>query len=640
MDTRVSRTSALQRVYSFGDFTLDLERGALQKCGADVRLRPKSFEMLCYLVENHGRLVSKDELLNAVWGHTVVTEGSITQCLIDIRRILGDKSQSLIRTVPRRGYIFDAPVSESVETASPVAADTVSVARSASDRAQAIKNRLTWIFAGCLLLVFAGAWVAVETFGMKTRHDVGATRRSIAVLPFVDLSPEQDQGHLADGVAEEIHDLLAHVRTLRVIARTSSFSFKGANTDLRTIAEKLNVAYVLEGTVRKSADRIRITAKVIDAVTGSPAWSQTYDRKLEDAFAVQTEIATAVAQALNVTLANVTERDIRASVNSEAFSVYLQGRFFYNRRASGDVERAVKLYEEALRLDPRLARAWVGLAAAYTAQAGDGTISNDVGLAKRRLAIGEALMLDHHLAEAHIRAAELAWDTGDIAAVAKHHREAVASEPDNPIVLAFSSNEAAWNDRLDDAIVLARRVVTLDPLSAVMHGHLASLLLAVGRFEDAKTEFIKQLQLSSIATPDTDPAIGFILILEHKFDEALALIEHWPAGDDKDQAVAMIGRAVAREADAGAAMQRLNSSKQLGSAVRLAEVHAFRGDSDQAFNALQTARNKITSDSWSSPDWIWMWQLRFSPFLRPLHTDPRWPQLRPPKPPLRTVAAR
>src|SRR5207237_5184586 len=112
MDTRVSTTATLQRIYSFGDFTLDLERGALQKCGADVRLRPKSFEMLCYLVENHGRLVSKEELLNAVWGRTVVTEGSIAQCLIDIRRALGGKSQSLIRTVPRRGYIFDAPVSE------------------------------------------------------------------------------------------------------------------------------------------------------------------------------------------------------------------------------------------------------------------------------------------------------------------------------------------------------------------------------------------------------------------------------------------------------------------------------------------------------------------------------------------------
>src|SRR5207237_1118628 len=126
MDTRVSRTAALHRVYSFADFTLDLERGALQKCGADVRLRPKSFDMLCYLVENHGRLVSKDELLNAIWGRAIVTEGSITQCLIDIRRTLGDKSQSLIRTIPRRGYIFDAPVSESVGAAASEAGDTIS----------------------------------------------------------------------------------------------------------------------------------------------------------------------------------------------------------------------------------------------------------------------------------------------------------------------------------------------------------------------------------------------------------------------------------------------------------------------------------------------------------------------------------
>src|SRR5205823_2449212 len=171
-------------------------------------------------------------------------------------------------------------------------------------------------------------------------------------------------------------------------------------------------------------------------------------------------------------------------------------------------------------------------------------------------------MLDPRLAEAHIRAAELAWDTGDVRAARRHHREAVASEPNNPIVLAFSSNEAAWHDRLDDAIVLVRRVVTLDPLSAVVHGHLASLLFAAGRFEEAKSEFIKQSQLSLTATPDTDPAIGFILILEHRFDQALALIEQWPTGDDKDQAIAMIGRDVGREADAAAAMQRLISSKQ------------------------------------------------------------------------------
>ena len=134
--------------------------------------------------------------------------------------------------------------------------------------------------------------------------------------------------------------------------------------------------------------------------------------------------------------------------------------------------------------------------------------------------------------------------------------------------------------------------------------------------------------------------IGFILILEHRFDEAWATIEHWPAGDDKDQAIAMIGQRVGHEAEAAKAMQRLISSAQLGGAVRSAEVHAFRGDSEQAFNALQTAHTRITRDSWSSPDWIWIWQLRFSPFLRPLHADPRWLQMRPPKPAFRTIAAR
>src|SRR5438045_3347814 len=159
MDTRVSMTRALHPVYSFGDFTLDLERGALQKCGTDVRLRPKSFDVLRYLAENHGRLVSKDELLNAVWGRTVVTEGSIAQCLIDIRRALGDRSQSIVQTVPRRGYIFDAPVSESADTASPSAAGTNSNARKPAAPVQAINNPLAWMFAACVLVVVAARLV-------------------------------------------------------------------------------------------------------------------------------------------------------------------------------------------------------------------------------------------------------------------------------------------------------------------------------------------------------------------------------------------------------------------------------------------------------------------------------------------------
>lgn len=637
MNTRVPPPGAFQRLYGFADFTLDLDRGMLRKADADVRLRPKSFEVLCYLVENRGRLVSKDELLNAVWGRTVVTEGSITQCLIDIRRTLGDKSQSLIRTVPRRGYIFDAPVSRP----SPDRRDTRSNAQAANAPARVIGNRVKWIAAACVLPALVAAWLSV---GMRATKPPGTEvpqiRYSIAVLPFVDLSPEQDQAHLADGVAEEILDLLAHVPALRVIARTSSFSFKGTNADIGTIATKLRVAYVVEGTVRKSSDRIRITAKLVSAATGSPVWSQTYDPMLEDAFAVETEIATAVAQALNVTLASVAQRDRRAPMNSEAFSLYLQGRFFHNRRAPRDLDRAVQLYEEALRLDPRHARAWAGLAAAYRVQVGEGVVSKDIGAAKRRFAVEQALRHDPDLPEAHVEAARLASDDGDATSAADHGRKAVASQPDNPFVLTHSANVAAWSDRIDESIALARRVVALDPLAAVSRNHLANLLLAAGRFEEAKVEFFKQWELNPTGAPETDIAIGFILILEHKFAEALVLIERWPAGDDTDQAIAMIGGAIGREADSAAAMQRLGSSKRLDREVRLAEVCAFRGESELAFNALRAARAKITPETWSGPDGIWIWQLRFSAFLRPLHADPRWAQLRPSKPQAAKVAAR
>ena len=635
MDTRVSASGAFQRAYTFGDFTLDLDRGTLRRAGVDVRLRPKSFDVLCYLVENHGRVVSKDELLNAVWGRIVVTEGSITQCLIDIRRALEDRSQTIIRTIPRRGYIFDAPVSDEAGTPGVKA---VSNGPRATVTPRAGGNRLAWVLAACVLVAIAG-WLGMGIRALNAPVDTfEPIRHSIAVLPFADLSPEQDQAYLADGLAEDILDLLARVPALRVTARTSSFSFKGSNADIRTIAKKLDVTHVVEGTVRKSGDRVRVTAKLIDAATSAPVWSQTYDRRLEATLAVETEIATAVQQGLSVTLANLNKRNVRAPVNSEAFSLYLQGRFFHNRRAPGDLDRAVALYEEALRLDSRHARAWAGLSAAYRVKVGEGLMPRDAGSAKRRLAVEQALRLDPDLAEAHVEAARLALDGGDAAAAAEHRRKAVASQPDNPSVLTQSANAAAWSDRPDEAIVLARRVVALDPLAAVSRNHLAHLLVSAGRFAEARAEFIKQSELNPASAPETDVNVGFILILEHRFDEALASIERWAAGDDKDQAIAMIGAAVGREADGAAALQRLASTKQLAADARLAEVYAFRGDVEHAFHAMQAARGKITPDTWSSPDGVWILQLRFSAFLRPLHGDPRWTQLRPPPP--AQVAAR
>ncbi len=264
MSANVSTSSAVHRTYSFGEFTLDLDRGALLRAGTDIKLRPKSFEVLSYLVERQGFLVTRDELLDAIWGRTVVTEDAITQCLRDIRRALRDQSQEMVRTVPRRGYIFELPVTKH---GGPV---------TAPDRPS--RTRFTtswpdWRLAAALVLILG---VAAVWWGFGNRRVDVATMveplsivapHSIAVLPFVNMSSDPEQEYFSDGISEEILNLLAKVQELRVTSRSSAFSFKGQNVDISTIAAKLNVAYVLDGSVRKSGNELRVAAQLIDVAT-------------------------------------------------------------------------------------------------------------------------------------------------------------------------------------------------------------------------------------------------------------------------------------------------------------------------------------------------------------------------------------
>ncbi|HET9668985.1 MAG TPA: tetratricopeptide repeat protein [Casimicrobiaceae bacterium] len=479
-----------RRVYRFGDFMVNVDRGELTRNGTSVPLRPKSFHVLCYLLENQRRLVSKDELLNAVWGRMVVTEGSVAQCLIDIRRALGGASQSFVRTVPRRGYIFDVPVSTGT--------------------------------------------------------------------PEVSRAPEK--------------------------GRPNSEAGNGFAT----------------GRVKRVA---RLVAACVPVVLVFASMSTV-------------DIKTAPRQAVSST-----------APNANVPIAYRQARFFYARRGAGDIERSIRLYDDVLKLDPTFAPAWVGLAAAYRIQVAEGSITGEVGRSKRRFAVEQALRIDPHFGGAHIEAAKLAWDSGDDQGANDHARKALDRGSQDPIVLEYLSNIAAWSGRLDEAIELARRVVALDPLAAIARNQLANLLLAAGRFDEAKEEFEKQSDLNPSAAEETRIAEGFILILEHRFDEAFATIDRLPPGEDRNEALAMIGRALGRNAEAEAALHAL-STANLENGVRQAEVHAFRGEFDEAFRALERVHASTARDNWSSPDSVWIWQLNFSPFLRPLRADPRWARLK------------
>jgi len=617
--------SVSPRCYSFGEFTLDLERGALLRRGVDVELRPKSFEVLRVLVERHGRLVTKQELLDAVWGRVVVTEGSVAKCLIDIRRAIEDRTQQLIKTVPRRGYIFDAPVaSEDL----PALQETVAAQRA---RAAAVRP---WISAAAFAVV---ASIAVWLGSVATQGDdapqPAAETPAIAVLPFVDMSEAQDYEYLADGVAEEILDLLADVPAVTVIARSSSFAFKGRNTDIATISATLNVTHVLEGSLRTAGNRVRITARFVDAKTSAQLWSVTYDRELDDVFAAQREIASSVARTLRGTLDG---GDVRQLANGRVYERYLLGRFLFNRRQPGDLESAKDAYREALEIDSSFAKAWAGLAGVYLIQAVEsGLVPPPTLLEAVRDSADEALRLDPRLAEAHIRRSDYFWLTGDETRYEEEISIAAALAPEDPLVLSVRARNAAKEQDLTQSIDLQSRAVALDPLSLVGHLNLGAYLFYAGRFESAEAEWRAALELAGASAPaaneltrDLAVALGESAVARRRSDSALALVESWlETGKERDYLLALIYHALGRTADADAALARLREAGNHDewASLKVIEVYAYLGQTDEAFEWLAKAVNQVQRAHPRAPATMaWKVELRHSPFVTTLHEDPRW----------------
>jgi TolB-like protein/Tfp pilus assembly protein PilF len=434
---------------------------------------------------------------------------------------------------------------------------------------------------------------------------------SIAVLPFADLSPEQDQHYFSDGLAEELINILAQSRRLRVVARTSSFSFTSENLDIAAVARKLKVTHVLEGSVRKSGDQLRITVQLVDATTSSHLWSQAYDRKLDDIFKVQSEIAASVADALQVAL----EDEHRPNVpgNAQAYENFLRARFFFQRRAPGDLVRARAYYEQVLDIDPSFARAWAGLAGVYWIQTTEGVLERDTGLAKVRDNAERALALDPDLAEAHLRFTNYLWSVGNKKAALEHQRRAAALEPNNPLLLGFAAGTDARNGRWEQAIELIRRAVATDPLSVVYRTNLAGFLFLAGRLDEAKIESYKAEELDPSRPNDI---VAHVLIIEQRFDDALRMVQAWPEGADRTQCLAVIYHGLGRKLDADAQLEKLIATYGASEPFRVAEVYAYRGEVGDAFRWLQ-ATSRLPPER--RPELA-----RFSPFLKPLHADTRW----------------
>ena len=605
MPANTSTSSATHRTYSFGEFTLDLDRGALLRVGEDIKLRPKSFEVLGYLVERHGLLVTKEELLDALWGQTVVTEEAVAHCLSDIRRALHDQSQTMIRTIPRRGYIFDVPVTTS----------------DAPSRGNLTSRLLRRPIAAVLVLVLGVASVWWWFGNRDVEVPVTVAPHSIAVLPFLDMSPEQDQAYFADGISEEILNLLARNPELRVISRSSSFSFKGKDVDLRSVAEQLNVAHVLEGSVRKAGNRVRITAQLIEASSDSHLWLKTYDRKLDNVFQIQDEIAASVVDALKIELLGTGPRTHK--IDQEVHTLAMQARYFWNRKSPGDEEKAMEYYRRALAIDPSYAPAWAGLSVLYLVRAHDGRMSHETGQAKAREAVEMALSLDPDLADAHVRMGIVHNHDHDREAAFEEYEQALALDPNNPLAMAAMST--IWLDgRLDEAINWYQKAAVTDPLTTTWQTNMADLLIKAGRLDEAEEAARRAHDLGPDAIPPSRN-LAIVFLLRGQLDEALELIQSLPERAENTLILTIIYHGMGRQDESDAALMRLTSTAGKEDPFLIAQAHACRGEIDKAFEWLDKT-NDAHHIKYGLNEYFAVFE--FEPFLENLHDDPRWHALR------------
>jgi len=448
-------------------------------------------------------------------------------------------------------------------------------------------------------------------------QEPAADERSIAVLPFANLSEDKANEYFADGLSDELLNLLSRVAGLRVVARTSSFSFKGRTASAAEIARELKVTHLLEGSVRRSGSRVRITAQLIRASDSSHVWSQSFDRDLSDIFAVQDEIAAAVARGLELKLFGGPAPKAQPT-DPRAYALYLQGRHFFSLYSATGYAQAIPALEGALAIDPGFAPAWGILGALYWGQANNSLIPYEEGARKARLASEKALALDPEQAEPMSLLGLLdVIEHRDVARGLQRIQRALELEPHNQRVLSRAANVARQRGRTEEAIGYAEQALNADPLSPNAHAVLGLTYYYAGRLDDAEAMRRRLLALSP-GWLSGYYYLGRILLERGDARAALAAMEQEPSPMWRLTGLALVHHALGSHVASDAALEELRKEDPVGIAYQFAEIHAYRGETDLAFEWLERA--EATNDS-GLTDAI------TNPLMRSLHTDPRWAAL-------------
>jgi TolB-like protein/Tfp pilus assembly protein PilF len=577
----VAEAAFASRPVRFAVFEMDLRSGELRKQGVKVNLQDQPFQVLALLVQRAGDVVTREELRHKLWpGDTFVDfEDGLNTTIKKIRTALGDSAENprFIETLPRRGYRFIVPVQRTAGQA-------------------------------------------------PTTESSAAEKVLLAVLPFKNLSADQEQEYFSDGMTEE---MIAHLgmlapRTLGVIAGTSVMRYRNTDKSIAEIGNELGVRYVLEGSVRRAGDRIRISARLIQVSDQTNLWSAGFERSLTDIFAVQTEVASNIADSLAVELLPEQRRPA-GNASSQAYELYLKGRYFWNKRTEEALNKGADYFNRAIEEDPGYARAHAGLADCYAMLAWNTMLPPHSSLPKAQAAATKALKLDNRLAEAHTSLAfcklfhEWDWQGAE-----REFQHAIALNPSYGVARPWYAFQLSALGRHPEAVAEARRALRLDPFSLAIGASAGLVLSLAGHHDEAIEQCLKTLEMDPTGFYQTHFVLGASYEVKGKFDEAVRSLETAVGLSIRNpHMLAALGHALAMSDRTQESLRIADELKQRASQryvppYNTAMVYAGLGEKDRAFEWLERAYQDRS---------IWMIFLKVHPMFNDLQADPRFRSL-------------
>ena len=645
----------IKRIYRFSDFTLDADEHRLLRGSEEIYLPPRTFETLLYLVERHGHLIKKNELLDTLWADAFVTENALTRCVKEVREALQDDAHQprYIRTFPRVGYKFIAEVEEvspplpshareeipgtkaivgaQVEGNRPSDENLPEVGqavlpekgvRALAPRQHVFRRLPKTTVSAVIGVALIGLVLLAYYYFWPKQLPPSVRIRSIAVLPFKPLLAAERDESIELGMADTLITRLGNINQIIVRPTTAVRKYTELEQDSIAAGREQRVDAVLDGTIQKLGDRIRVTVRLVRVGDGAQLWADKFDEKSKDIFLVQDSISEQVAEALAIRLTG-DERDLlrkHYTANTEAYQLYLKGRYFLNKSTEEDFRKSIEYFEQALEKDPNYAMAYAGLADSYAQLGNYGLIQMKESYSKARAAATRALERDEKLGEAHASLAVILtnyyWDWAE---AEKQFKRAIELNPNYAMAHNWYSQYLAFMGRSEQALAEAKRAQEIDPLSLWANSNIGFVSYLARQYDEAILASQKTLELD----PNFAVAhmiIGLSYVQKKMYDEGISELQKGKANPDSRALLAYAYGLAGKKSEARKILDELGdlSNQKYVSPFPLAVAYTGLGDKNRAFEALDKA---YVDKSWG------MGMLEVNAVFDPLRPDPRFAAL-------------